>query len=656
MHKEKQYQEGKTAGVDLVGGVEVANLDQPGPPGHVISSHDVQKITCFQGFRSQDCAAILDGSMTTDWSTSRAGSSRIIVQFGGPRTLTGLVVVPSPNKPNNFVTRHSVFVGPSERGPWKEVAYGTWWPDTSEKQSIFQPERTRYLRIELNDGPIAVAELKLFEANEIPPNPRKGAWGPTIDFPLVPTSGAVDPLTGEVLVWSSWGYKQFTGYRSGKTQTARWNPDRKTVTQRKVDETDHDMFCSGISSDVDGNVLVFGGNDAIKISLYNTTTHEWQRRSGMASLRGYESSTMCSDGRIFSIGGSFSGETGGSSKDGEIYDPKTDSSKMLPGAQVDDMLTADRRQYRMDNHAWLFGWKDGYVFQAGPSDQMNWYGTRASGSTTFAGMRGDQDAMCGNAVMYDEGKILGFGGSRYYETQPAIASTYILTLTEPKAPVHVDQAPSMKYTRTFHTSVVLPDGSVFTHGGQDVGLPFNESGTHFTPERFVPDTSSVQGGRWEELLPNNVPRVYHSIAMLLQDGTVFTGGGGLCGDCAANHFDAQIYTPPYLLNDDGSKKTNRPVINSVSPAGGPPGTTITIQTDRPVNSKASIIRYGSATHTVDTDQRRVGVRLSRQSSGTNTYSFEIPEEPGVATPGYYMLFVLDNSGVPSVSKNVQVMV
>ena len=36
------------------------------------------------------------------------------------------------------------------------------------------------------------------------------------------------------------------------------------------------------------------------------------------------------------------------------------------------MLTADAQGvYRQDNHGWLFGWKNGYVFQAGPSKAMN---------------------------------------------------------------------------------------------------------------------------------------------------------------------------------------------------------------------------------------------------------------------------------------------
>jgi galactose oxidase len=73
---------------------------------------------------------------------------------------------------------------------------------------------------------------------------------------------------------------------------------------------------------------------------------------------------------------------------------------LLPGAVVAPMLTNDAQGvYRADNHGWLFGWKSGYVFQAGPSKAMNWYGTTGTGSQSAAGLRAsDADSMCGNAV------------------------------------------------------------------------------------------------------------------------------------------------------------------------------------------------------------------------------------------------------------------
>lgn len=164
--------------------------------------------------------------------------------------------------------------------------------------------------------------------------------------------------------------------------------------------------------DVNGRIIVTGGDDEQKTSIYNPSTNAWISAANMVQARGYQSTATCSTGRIFNIGGSWSGGEGG--KNGELYNPSSNTWTALPSALVGPLLTNDAQGvYRADNHAWLFGWKNGYVFQAGPSKRMNWYGTSGSGSVTNAGLRSDaNDAMCGNAVMYDAvaGKIVTFGG------------------------------------------------------------------------------------------------------------------------------------------------------------------------------------------------------------------------------------------------------
>ncbi|MGT2489831.1 Kelch repeat-containing protein [Cupriavidus basilensis] len=68
-----------------------------------------------------------------------------------------------------------------------------------------------------------------------------------------------------------------------------------------------------------------------------------------------------------------------------------------------------------------------------------------------------------------------------------------------------------------------------------------------TPELWDPATEKFQ-----KLAAMATPRTYHSVALLLRDGRVLSGGGGLCGGCTTNHPNVEILTPPYLLNADGS--------------------------------------------------------------------------------------------------------
>lgn len=74
----------------------------------------------------------------------------------------------------------------------------------------------------------------------------------------------------------------------------------------------------------------------------------------MNTPRGYQATATCSDGRVFVIGGSWSGGQGG--KNGEIYDITANKWTPLLGGPVAPMLTQDAQGvYRADNHGWLFG-------------------------------------------------------------------------------------------------------------------------------------------------------------------------------------------------------------------------------------------------------------------------------------------------------------
>ncbi|CAG7961205.1 unnamed protein product [Penicillium nalgiovense] len=651
---ERSYIEGKTPDRTNIHGINVATLSQTPPEGQEIPT-DGWTAVCTSASGDHECNKAFDANDSTYWLSESGGDVQsITIHLGDEqKAISGIIVVPvQGGDGSNWIEQHEVSLS-TDGEKWERVAYGTWWPDESLKLAAFQPRKAKHVRLSApTPKGIAIADLSIYEDRYITPDPSNlGAWGPTINFPLVPVSAAVDAHSGEVVAWSAWGYDQFTAGKAGKTQTATWSPTNQSVARRTITDTHHDMFCSGISLDENSKIIVTGGADGGMTSIYNTTVRDWFSGEEMELDRGYLASAILSDGRMFVIGGSWSGGAGG--KNGEVYDPKTNEWEMLDEAKVSAMYTKDRRTYRRDNHGWLFGWTDGYTFQAGPSEAMNWYGSSDTGSTKGAGKRtGDQDAMCGNAVMYDNGKILTFGGSPWYEDQNATANANIITIGKPdeQASVISQAGGGMHSARTFHSSVVLPDGSVFVNGGQSFGVPFGQDDVQMTPELFIPDSSKDNGGSWKELQTNTIIRVYHSLSLLLQDGTVFTGGGGLCGNCTSNHFDGQIFTPPYLLNDDGSLR-DRPKIEDVSPKSAKAGASVTVTTDGPVDTQASIIRYGSTTHTVNTDQRRIGVEL--KSAGDNKYTFDIPSEAGQAQPGYYMLFVLKD-GVPSHSVNVQV--
>lgn len=467
-----------------------------------------------------------------------------------------------------------------------------------------------------------------------------GRWSDVIDLPLVPVAASALP-NGKVLMWSAFDRYTYGGDR-GYTQTAIFDPASATYSEQRVSNTGHDMFCPAIANLADGRVLVNGGSSASETSIYNPATDQWENGADMNIARGYAGSTLLSDGSVFTLGGSWSGGTG--NKHGELWTEATGWQR-LSGVPVNPFVGADREGVlRGDNHMWLFGYTNNRVFHAGPSKQMHWIDASGNGSVANAGARGsDNYAINGNAVMYEPGKILTTGGATAYITGTATTNATVIDLTG--AAVTSRAVPSMTYRRGFHNSVVLPDGEVVVVGGQTTTEPFSDAGAILATEIWNPETETFRS-----VSDMEVPRTYHSLALLLPDARVLVGGGGLCGSgCEANHPDAQIYTPPNLLNDDGSDAT-RPSITS-APSTVDLGQRFDVTTNAAVDEFV-LIRMSSVTHSVNNDQRRIPVSFTE--TGNLTYRAQAPGDGGVAIPGNYMLFAIDGAGVPSVASIVRV--
>ncbi|KAF2803601.1 galactose oxidase [Mytilinidion resinicola] len=654
------YTEAQGTNLAYTSAAEINILSGPDP----ILPRDTWKVSADSAQAGNAADLAIDGDVDTKWHTPFTGGNlpgyphTFTIDQGAVTAVSGFSYLPRPDAsgPNGRVGKY-IIQYTNNTNTWADAASGTWVDDSNPKTVTFPVHWARYWRLRAlseagNRGPWAsAAEINLHDGSskgvKTPLPASLGQWSETIDFPIVPVAAAV-LSNGKVVTWSAQWADSFGG-GTGQTQTAIFDPATGKVSQKIVTNTKHDMFCPGISMTADGKVVVTGGNDAAKTSIYTVASDAWASGANMQIKRGYQGQATLSDGRIFTIGGSWSGGYGGQDgtpfKNGEIYSPGANKWTLLPGANVKKILTQDAQgPFRTDNHAWLFGWKGGFAFQAGPSKQMNWFDMRGDGVTTSAGNRGDDnDAMNGNAIMYDAvaGKILTIGGAKDYQETTATANAHIITLGGQGGAVSVTKLTSMKYARSFANSVVLPDGKVLIMGGQHFAKPFSDDTAVLYPELWDPAT-----GKFTVMNPANNPRNYHSVGVLLPDGTVFSGGGGLCGSCTSNHFDAEVFRPPYLFTASGALAT-RPTITKVSATTVTVGDKIQITTGGTVTS-FSLIRMGSATHSINTDQRRIPLTPTKTASG---YQITVPGDSGIALPGSWMLFAIQN-GVPSVAKTI----
>lgn len=477
-------------------------------------------------------------------------------------------------------------------------------------------------------------------------------WTDPIALPLVPASGANLP-DGKLLLWSGSGATTFGANSGAATHTTVFDPATQTATATAIVNPGQEMFCEGLSMLADGGVLVSGGSDAGKTSIYDPVTSIWKTGATLNVPRAYHASATMSDGSVFTVGGSWNGGIGG--KVGELWSAATQTWRPLAGVPSDMPSAGNAANpplngpdaagfYRADNHMWLFGAADGWVFQAGPSAAMHWIDTRGSGAIVQAGLRGDDPyAMTASAVMYDAGKILKLGGAPNHDSGIAFKTAYTIDINAgpPNLPT-VRKLSPMAYGRTFVNSVVLPNGEVVVIGGQTQPAGFSDDYGVLAAELWNPATES-----FITLPPMQKARNYHSIALLLMDGRVMSGGGGLCG-CAADHPDVEIYTPPYLLAPDGTPAP-RPALTD-APAAATWGATIPVKTDKAV-SRFALVRMASTTHSVNTDQRRIPVNFTGTAGD---YALSIPADRGMLLPGNYMLFALDAQGVPSVARTLNI--
>jgi hypothetical protein len=233
-------------------------------------------------------------------------------------------------------------------------------------------------------------------------------------------------------------------------------------------------------------------------------------------------------------------------------------------------------------------------------------------------------------------KVMILGGN-----SPATKTTEIIDLgaSNPKW----TWGPNMSQARTEMDAVLLPTGTVLALGGS---VNDEDAGTaSLNADLYDPSTSTFSSAG-----ANKYARLYHSVALLLPDATVWIAGSNPSRGTYQSHME--IYQPAYLFTRDG----NNNVVPSTRPTiANAPGTiawggSFTVTTPDAANiSQAVLVRPGASTHAFDMDQRLVGMSFT---AGSGTLRITAPPNGNIAPPGYYMLFLINNQGVPSVASFV----
>jgi uncharacterized repeat protein (TIGR02543 family) len=445
-----------------------------------------------------------------------------------------------------------------------------------------------------------------------------GRWSAPEGMPIVGLHLSL-LRNGNALLWGHGGEAQVWNASGGSfTQVAN------TVCD---DPLGCELFCAGHTLLADGGVLVAGGHDEARGNNYGIKQSSifdgngWHPSGHMNYPRWYPTLVTLGDGSVVALSGN--------------QVPGVNAS--IPerwNAGVWTALTG--ANLIMPTYPRVFVEpKNGHIFVAGVGDlQSRFLDPNGNGSWSLGPTRRIGDRTYGAAVMLDSKVLWAGGGGRNCPNVPA-RTAEIIDLAAP-SPTW-DYTGSMAAGRRHINLVALPDGSALATGGTSTCGPSDEAGAVFIAELWNPET-----GQWKTLASAGVVRVYHSTAILLPDGRVLSMGSG-DGGGVTNQRRYEIFSPPYLFKGD------RPSYNLADPAmhyGQP----FAVSTDDAASiRKVTIIRLPSTTHAFDMSQRLNTLSFAVQGDGL---SITPPAAGRIAPPGPYMLFLVNEAGVPSVAQIV----
>ena len=445
-----------------------------------------------------------------------------------------------------------------------------------------------------------------------------GQWGQPFDLGLVAVN-AVLMHTGKVLLFAG-------SYVSSWVERV-WDPATGAITL--VPNPYYNLFCAGHAQLPDGRILIVGGYDtaslgAANANIFDPVSQSWAALPDMAYRRWYPTATALPDGRTLVTSGGQTCLTCLADVP-EIFDPATGRFSTLSSARL-----------AVPYYPFMFVTPDGNVVDAGANEEIVATSRLNVASGTWSTV--DPVVRDGHsAAMYVPGKILKSGSAADSGTVgAAAAAAFVLDATQ-ASPSWRQVAP-MASPRAYHNTTLLPDGTVLVTGGGTTLDGHDVTKAVYAAELWTPSAET-----WRTLAASSVPRLYHSTALLLPDGRVLTAGGGNDTD-AVDQTQGQIFSPPYLF------KGPRPAIGAV-PDTLQYGAPFTVQTpDAASIASVALMRPGAVTHAFDEDQRFVPLAFTPQSGALTVTS---PANANLAPPGYYMLFIVNTAGVPSIASFVR---
>ena len=577
---------------------------------------------------------------------------------------------PSDVLPNHEHAGDLGVPGMSER-KLREFETATLGPAHAREHALMR----RAIREEEATPDSAAAEPKLAAADvaeDVGDPADVGQWETAkTQFPIVAIHAALLP-TGKIMFFSYPTYPN----RPNNAEAYLWDPAHPEIAPVIKNPPDKaNIWCAGQTFTADGELVVFGGNldyesasqtwkGLDRVFTFNPWTETWREQPRMAHGRWYPTGVRMPNGQIPIVSGL--DESGiliphsNTNQDIELFTPPTELGGLGTIKKVGSIGTGDEDERAKKPIGQLYPrmvvMASGRTILAGPDKETSWFIDQADPFTWGDIPNLNRDRTWGTTVPLPSGpggptQLLAIGGTQF-SGEPSTTTTELFDEGSGGG-WQLQVGKDNLYGRGHANTVLLPDGSMVEVGGGRGSLDGFESPLHYAePEKRHIELWDPATGKWRLGPEQTEARAYHSTAVLLPDGRVMSAGDDFNGDPGkidANNDTspmedtAEIYKPPYLFRGARPEIAAAPATIGFNGSFGvdTPNTNIT---------SAALVAPAAVTHGVDMNQRMLKLPVVQR---TGCVSVTAPTGPNAAPPGWYMLFLLNDQGVPSVAKFVK---
>ncbi|KAF3482267.1 uncharacterized protein GIQ15_05026 [Arthroderma uncinatum] len=452
-------------------------------------------------------------------------------------------------------------------------------------------------------------------------------------------------------------------------------------------------FCAGGTVLADGRALSVGGNgplsfidptvkDGFKGIRYLERKFDdpklddgpWSEPGHtLSSARWYPSVQTLPDGKIFVASGSLNGLNPTNSDNNNPTYEILDRDGYPHGESIILSILEKNQPYYM--YPFLHLLKDGNLFIFVSKSSQIFNVETDTIIKTLPDLRGDFRTYpnTGGSVMFPlssangwEPEIMVCGGGSYPDiNSPTDASCGRI---KPLSENPTWELESMPSGRVMVEGTLLPDGTIVwlngcSRGAQGFGIAKDPV---YDPWIYNPHASHVE--RWAVGGSTNIARMYHSVALLLLDGTVMVAGSNPVEQpvlvpnpkdpklAYVTEFRVEIYTPHYLSGKKADQRPHDVVLSSRHLVSNSGNFTINFNVHKEaIDLHVVLYQGGFVTHSLHMGHRMLYLDYSGWKPGeaNQTVDAIMPPDSNVAPPGAYVIYIVVD-GVPSIGQFVMV--